>query len=162
MLVREGSPDAYGIQHVDARRFFAHFRRLGYAVHVVQYRAIDYVSGEDAATLEYAMRLGMVAGVEGPWTEKFRLLVATYQHSDQAMLRVKGFFPFRFGERPTCTAATARCEISSTGSRTPDTREWPPPGMSRVTPDTRSRSSTYSSSYTPCWQRSRTAACSTP
>lgn len=100
-LMHPGSPDAFGVYSVNAHRFFAWFRARNYALRVTQYRAINVAGGEGAEVAEYATRLGALAAIEGPWQEKFRLAVGTYQNSDPVLARLHAFFPFRFGPRLT-------------------------------------------------------------
>ncbi len=105
--MRPGSPDVFGVQSVDVSRFFAGFRARGYDVSVFQFRGIDFASGEHARLVEYSPQLGALADVDEDWTEKFRLLVGTYQGSNLALAKVKGFLPFRFGLRKVGPLAVA-------------------------------------------------------
>ena len=72
-----------------------------------QFRGIDFASGEHARLVEYSPQLGELADVKEAWTEKFRLLVGTYQGSNLALAKVKGFLPFRFGLRKVGPLAVA-------------------------------------------------------
>lgn len=90
-------PDANGVHHVDARRFFSHFRSRGFDLSVTESRGIRFVDGVKADVSEYWENAGKFADTDLSTVDKFRLLVGMYQISDPLLYRAKGFFPFRFG-----------------------------------------------------------------
>jgi hypothetical protein len=112
---------------VRKNRLFEEFTAKGYQVVAWQHGAMKICAAQPARVecREYAERLKWLHRAPGGWWQRFRWLVGSYQSGDPWLLRVKGFFPFRFGIKltgplaleglwPDGLAAQVRCESRKT------------------------------------------------
>jgi hypothetical protein len=77
------------------------FRGRGYRAVVWQHAAVR-ICGEPAAGVEcrdYEETMPWLHRAPGSWPERLQMLVGSYQASNPMRMRLKGFFPFRFGAR---------------------------------------------------------------
>ncbi len=94
---------------VRANSLFDEFAAKGYQVIGYQHASLKTCAPEfgSAECREYRDELGWLQKAPGGWTERFRWIVGSYQASDPVLVRVKGFFPFRFGLQMTGPLAVA-------------------------------------------------------
>jgi hypothetical protein len=94
-----------GLRQYAFRRnlLFEEFHARGYQVVGYQHGSLrSCLAGfGDAECREYRDKLGWLDRAPGGWLDRFRWLVGTYQAGDPWRVKVKGFFPFRFGLKIT-------------------------------------------------------------
>ena len=91
------SASVYGLNIIDARKFFSEFRARGYAISVLEYQSIQFMTGGSARVTSYSQTFHDFADSEASMGEKYRFLLGNYQGSDDVLARFKAFVPFRFG-----------------------------------------------------------------
>ena len=86
-----------------ANALIEEFHSQGYRAAVWQHGSVR-ICGRPAPWLDcrqYEDKLKWLERAPGGWTHRFRWLVSHYQATDPWFVRVKGFFPFRFGVKIT-------------------------------------------------------------
>jgi hypothetical protein len=102
LMPRSGSDN---LRHyaIEQNRLFEEFAAKGYQVSAWQHGALQICGAPSSGVQcqEYAEKLKWLHRAPGGWLPRFRWLVSSYQSGDPWLLRVKGFFPFRFGIKIT-------------------------------------------------------------
>ncbi len=88
---------------IRANRLFEEFTSKGYRVSAWQHGAMKICTAQAGPVRcrEYTEKIRWLHRAPGDWMLRFRWLVGSYQSGDPWLVRVKGFFPFRFGIKLT-------------------------------------------------------------
>lgn len=102
LMARQG---AGHLRHYEVREnaLFDNYAAHGFRVVCYQPSSVQSCrpGAGPAECREYRENLGWLAQAPGGRTQRFRWIVGSYQASDPLLVRVNGFFPFRFGLKMT-------------------------------------------------------------